>query len=46
MTPKEQELQVLKQAADKVGLNINREKTKVIKLLKNEENADDDMMKT
>lgn len=34
--------QVLEQAIDKVGLNINREKTKMIKLLENEENTNDD----
>jgi len=34
--------QVLEQVADKVGLKINREKTKIMKLLQNEENTDDD----
>jgi hypothetical protein len=34
--------QVLEQATGEVGLKINREKTKIMKLLENEENTDDD----
>lgn len=34
--------QVLEQAAGKIGLKINREKTKIMKLLENEENTGDD----
>jgi len=33
---------ILEHAAGKVGLKINREKTKIMKLLENERNTDDD----
>lgn len=34
-------IKILKQATGKVGSRINRKKTKIMKLLKNEKSADD-----